>query len=154
MSADEAAEVSRKLRKQGLKVVFTNGCFDIAHPGHVHVLRRARALGDKLFVGVNTDSSVRKLKGSGRPVNDLNARLAVLSEFRSVDFLVPFGEETPYELIRLIVPDVLVKGGDYTAETVVGAEFVLAGGGSVEIVEYLEDYSSSGILKSMMESSS
>jgi len=130
-------------------VVFTNGCFDVIHAGHVHILRRARRMGDRLIVGVNTDPSVRRLKGEGRPVNPLEARLEVLSEFRSVDHIVPFDEDTPLRLIGAIKPDVLVKGGDYTRDTVVGGETVTAYGGRVEIVPLLEGFSSTGILDSM-----
>jgi D-beta-D-heptose 7-phosphate kinase/D-beta-D-heptose 1-phosphate adenosyltransferase len=130
-------------------VVFTNGCFDVVHPGHVHVLRAARALGDRLVVGVNTDDSVRRLKGDGRPVNDLASRLTVLSEFRSVDFLVPFDEDTPRELIEALAPDVLVKGGDYTEGTVVGSRFVKARGGRAVIVPTLPGFSSTDIIGSV-----
>lgn len=132
-------------------LVFTNGCFDIVHPGHVHILRAARSMGDALMVGVNTDGSVGRLKGAGRPLNDLPSRLQVLSEFRSVDFLVPFDEDTPLVLIDLLLPDVLVKGGDYTVETVVGAETVMAAGGRVEIVPLAGGYSTSSIIAGLEE---
>lgn len=138
-----------RARKSGLSIVFTNGCFDIVHPGHVHLLRAARSMGDLLIVGVNTDDSVRRLKGEGRPVNGLPGRLKVLSEFRSVDYLVPFPEDTPLELIKTLIPDVLVKGGDYSEDSVVGSGFVTGNGGTVRIVPLLEGFSSSRIVKTL-----
>lgn len=127
-------------------MVFTNGCFDIVHPGHVHVLRTARSFGDVLFVGVNTDDSVRRLKGPGRPVTPLEDRMTVLSEFRSVDYLIPFDEETPLNLIKEIRPRILVKGGDYTRDSVVGADQVTEDGGRVVIVPILKGYSTTGLI--------
>lgn len=141
--------MSRKLRAEGSTIVFTNGCFDILHPGHVHILRTARSFGDQLFVGVNTDASVTRLKGSGRPVAELQARMALLAELRSVDFVVPFDEDTPLRLIEEIKPDILVKGGDYDAESVVGADTVISCGGRVEIVSLLEDFSTTGIIDAL-----
>jgi len=134
-----------ELRSEGLVTVFTNGCFDILHPGHVHLLRLARAMGDILFLGVNTDASVSRLKGSRRPIHSLEARTIILTELRSVDFIIPFEEDTPLELIHSLSPDILVKGGDYTIETVVGADSVIASGGIVRIVPLLEGYSTSSI---------
>jgi D-beta-D-heptose 7-phosphate kinase/D-beta-D-heptose 1-phosphate adenosyltransferase len=112
------------IRKAGCRVVFTNGCFDLLHPGHILVLSRAAVLGDFLFVGLNSDSSVKRLKGDMRPRMPLEARAAVLSSLRFVDFVVPFSEDTPLELIRALRPHILVKGGDYRAEDVVGAGLV------------------------------
>ncbi|MFO8183254.1 MAG: D-glycero-beta-D-manno-heptose 1-phosphate adenylyltransferase [Candidatus Aegiribacteria sp.] len=149
LSRTEAAGVSRRARRSGLALVFTNGCFDIVHPGHVHLLRAARSMGDLLIVGVNTDESVRRLKGEGRPVNGLPWRLKVLSEFRSVDYLVPFPEDTPLELIKAVRPDVLVKGGDYSEDSVVGSGFVTGNGGTVRIVPLLGGFSSSGIIETL-----
>ena len=116
------------------RVVFTNGVFDLLHPGHVDVLARARAAGNALIVGVNTDASVRRLKGPSRPVCGQGDRAYVLGALESVDAVVLFDEDTPLELIQELRPDVLVKGGDYSAETVVGADVVLARGGEVIIV--------------------
>jgi D-beta-D-heptose 7-phosphate kinase/D-beta-D-heptose 1-phosphate adenosyltransferase len=126
--------------------VFTNGCFDVLHPGHVALVRAARALGHTLMVGVNSDRSVRALKGEGRPVQDEAARAIVLSALADVTSVVVFDEETPLELIRALTPDVLVKGGDYTPEQVVGREIVEKAGGRVVIVPLVPGQSSSTIL--------
>jgi rfaE bifunctional protein nucleotidyltransferase chain/domain len=131
------------------RVVFTNGCFDILHLGHIDYLIKARKLGDILIIGLNTDNSVKKLKGNKRPVNDQNARALLLASLEFVDFVILFDEETPIELIRTITPDILVKGGDYKIETVVGADFVLNYGGSVEIIPFLEGYSTTGIIQNI-----
>lgn len=146
MTRAEAEALSGELRADGSSIVFTNGCFDILHPGHVHILRTARSFGDRLFVGVNTDSSVSRFKGSGRPVNDLQSRMMLLAELRSVDYVVPFDEDTPLQLITEIKPDILVKGGDYEVGSVVGADSVISGGGRVKIVPLLKGYSTTGII--------
>ena len=124
---------------------FTNGCFDLIHPGHVQYLADARALGDFLVVGLNSDASVARLKGAGRPVQDEAARAAVLLGLRSVDAVVRFDEDTPQELIRALRPDVLVKGGDYTPETVVGREIVEGRGGRLVLIPFLPGHSTSRI---------
>ncbi|MEK6543309.1 MAG: adenylyltransferase/cytidyltransferase family protein [Elusimicrobiota bacterium] len=121
-SKRKLAVVVARLRRQGKKIVFTNGCYDILHPGHVALLKKARALGDVLILGLNSDASVRGLKGPSRPILKLRERLAVLSAVRFIDFLVPFGEATPARLISLIRPDVLVKGADWSAGTIVGSD--------------------------------
>jgi D-beta-D-heptose 7-phosphate kinase/D-beta-D-heptose 1-phosphate adenosyltransferase len=139
------------LRKAGYKIVFTNGCFDIIHGGHVELLRFARSLGDVLVVGLNDDESVRRLKGKNRPINTLEDRAFVLLSIRWVDFVVPFSEDTPERIIREISPDVLVKGGDYRIEDIAGADFVLSKGGRVEIFNYLEGYSTTSIIKKIWE---
>ena len=131
------------------RVVFTNGCFDILHLGHIDYLIKARNLGDILIIGLNTDNSVKKLKGDNRPVNNQNARALLLASLEFVDFVILFDDETPSELIRTITPDVLVKGGDYKIETVVGADFVLNYGGSVEIIPFLKGYSTTGIIQNL-----
>lgn len=133
-------------RKEGKRVVFTNGCFDILHRGHVEYLAAARAHGDVLIVALNSDDSVRRLKGPGRPINPVEDRAAVLDALRAVDFVIVFDEDTPYRLIEAVEPDVLVKGGDYTVETVVGADLVQARGGRVVIVPLLAGRSTSGLL--------
>ncbi len=145
----QAGALSRELRHEGRVLVFTNGCFDVIHAGHVEILRKARSLGDCLFLGVNTDDSVSRLKGVNRPLNPLEARVEVLSELRSVDYIVPFRQDTPLELIMTLKPDILVKGGDYRAEEVVGGDFVRREGGRVEIVPLLEGYSSSSLLEKL-----
>jgi D-beta-D-heptose 7-phosphate kinase/D-beta-D-heptose 1-phosphate adenosyltransferase len=128
------------------RVVFTNGVFDLLHPGHVDVLARARAAGDVLIVGLNSDDSVRRLKGPTRPVCSQDDRACVLAALEAVDVVVLFEEDTPLELIRELRPDVLVKGGDYTVETVVGSDVVLARGGDVMIVPLTPSRSTSAIV--------
>ena len=125
-------------RRQGLRVGFTNGCFDILHPGHVKVLTAARATCDRLIVGLNSDASVQRLKGEERPVQDERARAEVLAALEAVDLVVIFEEDTPLKLIAQIKPSVLVKGGDYTREQVVGHEVVAANGGEVVLVDILQ----------------
>jgi D-beta-D-heptose 7-phosphate kinase/D-beta-D-heptose 1-phosphate adenosyltransferase len=133
--------------------VFTNGVFDVVHAGHVMYLEQARALGTTLIVGVNSDESVRRLKGPSRPVNPLSDRLLVLSALRFVDHVVPFAADTPLELITALLPHVLVKGGDYTRETVVGADVVEQHGGRVVIIPLLPGRSTTNILQKARESS-
>jgi len=128
------------------RTVFTNGCFDILHPGHVDLLQRARALGDRLVVGINSDESVRRIKGNGRPFVDQEARRSVLLGLRSVDEVEIFDEPTPAELIERIRPDVLVKGGDWTPEQIIGADFVRSNGGEVKSLPLKEGFSSSAII--------
>lgn len=135
-----------KLKKTGKKVVFTNGCFDILHSGHVKVLKECSQLGDIVVVGLNSDSSVRKLKGPKRPVNKLKDRMEVLSAVRYVDYVIPFSEQTPYNLIKKIKPDYLVKGGDYKEEDVVGREFA----GKVVIVSLLKGRSTTKIIEKVL----
>lgn len=128
------------------KVVFTNGCFDILHLGHVEYLAKARSLGDILIIGLNSDDSVKRLKGEKRPVNPEYARAMLLSALEFVDYVVVFEEDTPELLIKTICPDILVKGGDYSIETIVGADFVLANGGTVEIIPFVDGFSTSRII--------
>jgi D-beta-D-heptose 7-phosphate kinase/D-beta-D-heptose 1-phosphate adenosyltransferase len=134
-------------RQQGLRIVFTNGCFDILHRGHITYLSRAKSLGDVLIVGVNTDAGVRRLKGPSRPINTLEDRAAVLAALSCVDHLIPFDAPTPVELIRVLRPDIFVKGGDYTHATLPEAALVEQLGGQVEILPYLPDRSTSGIIE-------
>ena len=125
---------------------FTNGCFDLLHAGHVQYLADARALGDFLIVGLNSDASVARLKGPSRPLQDEEARALILLGLRSVDAVIRFDQDTPYELIKSIQPDILAKGGDYTPETVVGKAIVEARGGSVVLIPFLAGHSSSAIV--------
>jgi rfaE bifunctional protein nucleotidyltransferase chain/domain len=136
--------------KKGRAIVFTNGCFDVLHPGHVDLLARARFLGDILVVGLNSDESVRRLKGPGRPVNPLAERAFVLAHLESVDFVVPFDEDTPYELIKALVPHVLVKGGDWPVDKIVGRDFVESRGGRVLSLELLPGYSTTAFLRRVL----
>ena len=134
-------------RRRGERIVFTNGCFDILHAGHVGYLKEARQLGDRLVVAVNDDDSARRLKGGGRPVNRLERRMRVLEGLAAVDWVVPFSEDTPEALLTEIRPDVLVKGGDYALHEVVGGEFVRAYGGDVRVLAFVEDCSTSNIVE-------
>jgi len=133
-------------RNHELRIGFTNGCFDILHPGHVKVLTAARAACDRLIVGLNSDASVRRLKGEGRPVQDERARSEVLAALEAVDLVAIFEEDTPLRLIAQIRPSVLVKGGDYTREKVVGHEIVEAGGGQVLLVDVLPGFSTTSLV--------
>jgi D-beta-D-heptose 7-phosphate kinase/D-beta-D-heptose 1-phosphate adenosyltransferase len=148
--ADLDARVAQ-WRRQGLRVGFTNGCFDILHPGHVRVLTQARAACDRLIVGLNSDSSVRRLKGADRPVQDERARGEVLAALEAVDLVVIFEEDTPLELIARIKPSVLVKGGDYTREQVVGHEIVAANGGEVLLIDILPGHSTTSLVNRARE---
>jgi D-beta-D-heptose 7-phosphate kinase / D-beta-D-heptose 1-phosphate adenosyltransferase len=134
-------------RRQGLRVGFTNGCFDLLHPGHVKVLAQARAACDRLVVGLNSDASVTRIKGKGRPIQDEHARAEVLAALEAVDLVVVFKEDTPLELLRRVRPKVLIKGADYRREDVVGRELVEADGGEIVLVELLPGHSSSGLVE-------
>lgn len=153
VTRQELLDVRTRLRKENRRVVFTNGCFDILHRGHVDYLQKAKGLGDTLIVGLNTDASVRILKGKGRPVVDQDDRAHVLAGLASVDYVCLFDEETPLKLIEAIVPDVLVKGADWAVEDVVGREIVEAAGGSVRTIEFLPNRSTSRIIEKIRSSS-
>jgi len=140
-------EYCKKIHAEGKIIVFTNGCFDIIHVGHTSYLAQAKLLGDVLIIGVNTDDSVKRLKGPTRPVNNQNDRAEVLVALKSVDIAVFFDEDTPKRLIELVKPDVLVKGGDYTIPQIVGADFVLVNGGDVKVIPYVEGKSTSKIIE-------
>ena len=138
-------------QKQGKKIVFSNGCFDLVHKGHIDYLNRAADLGDVLVMGLNTDASVSKLKGPHRPIQDQQSRLTIIAALQCVNAVVLFDEETPYELIKLVQPDVLVKGSDYKPENIVGYDMVIAKGGQVKTIDYLPGFSTSGIEKRIKE---
>lgn len=133
--------------RQGRKVVFTNGCFDLLHVGHVRYLQEARAQGDLLVVGLNSDASVRRLKGPERPVQVENDRAEVLAALGCVDFVVIFDEDTPYELIKAVQPDVLVKGGDWPVDKIVGSDIVLARGGEVKSLQFVNGKSTTSLVE-------
>lgn len=135
------SDLRSKWDKQKLKVVFTNGCFDILHEGHVRYLAEAKSLGDKLIVGLNSDSSVTKLKGPRRPINRSKSRAIVLAGLESVDAVVIFDEDTPFHLISVLHPDILVKGGDWKTEEIVGSDIVIEHGGKVFSLSFHEGYS-------------
>ena len=134
-------------RSAGETIVFTNGCFDILHRGHVEYLAQAADLGDKLIIGLNTDVSVKRLKGESRPVNDEKSRALLLSALQFVDAVVFFDEDTPYELIKQVQPDILVKGNDYKPEEIVGYDIVTAKGGKVLTIDLVEGFSTTNIIK-------
>ncbi len=145
----EALEVVRRWKKQGLKIGFTNGCFDLIHPGHISLLQQARAQCDRLVVGLNTDASVKRLKGPGRPLQDEQARAIVLGALAMVDLVVLFNQDTPAELIEKVRPDVLIKGADYALDQVVGADFVQSYGGRVYLARLAEGRSTTNIVSRM-----
>jgi len=147
VSAPRAAALARLQKKRGRAVVFTNGCFDLLHAGHVALLEAARRQGDFLVVGVNTDASVRRLKGAGRPIVPLKERMEVLSALRSVDCIVPFAEPTPARLIIRLRPDVLVKGSDYRVPEIVGHDAVLSRGGRVVTVPLRRGRSTTNLIR-------
>jgi D-beta-D-heptose 7-phosphate kinase/D-beta-D-heptose 1-phosphate adenosyltransferase len=147
MSLEQLQVAVADARSQGERVVFTNGCFDIIHAGHVAYLEQAKQLGERLVVAVNSDDSVRRLKGKGRPINPADRRMAVLAGLEAVDWVVCFEEDTPRQLLRALEPDVLVKGGDYRdKEGVVGWEIVEAYGGQVQVLEFVDEVSTSAIV--------
>ena len=147
----EIAIIVKDLKTTGKKIVFTNGCFDIIHAGHVEYLQEAAKLGDILIIGLNSDSSVKRLKGKNRPINSQIDRAKVLSGLETVSYIVIFEDDTPYKLIDHIKPDVLVKGGDWQPEMIVGADIVLASGGSIRSLSYKEGHSTSSIINKMKE---
>ncbi|MCB1671430.1 MAG: bifunctional D-glycero-beta-D-manno-heptose-7-phosphate kinase/D-glycero-beta-D-manno-heptose 1-phosphate adenylyltransferase HldE [Gammaproteobacteria bacterium] len=151
MTSDQLLVAIQDARAHGESIVFTNGCFDIIHAGHVGYLTEARKLGDRLIVAVNDDESVRKLKGAGRPINPLERRMAVLAGLEAVDWVVSFAEDTPEPLLERFQPEVLVKGGDYGIDQVVGGNFVKSYGGRVEVLEFLDDCSTSAIVEKLQD---
>jgi rfaE bifunctional protein nucleotidyltransferase chain/domain len=136
-----------KWQKEGKKVVFTNGVFDLLHIGHITYLAKAAELGDKLIIGLNSDTSVKHIKGENRPINDQNNRAALLASLFFVDAVVVFEEDTPLNLITELRPDILVKGADYAVENIVGAKEVIANGGKVKTIDFVEGYSSTRIIE-------
>jgi D-beta-D-heptose 7-phosphate kinase/D-beta-D-heptose 1-phosphate adenosyltransferase len=153
-SLDSVQHLARAWREQGLKIAFTNGCFDLLHPGHISLLEQARRSADRLIVGLNADLSIRRLKGPNRPVQGEVARATVLAAVKSVDAVVIFAEDTPVHLIDSLEPDVLVKGADYTVATVVGADIVLRRGGKVILAELLTGHSTTETVKRVAGTSS
>jgi len=146
-SLDELAVITAQAQKNGKKVVFTNGCFDLLHRGHVHLLRQAKAVGDLLIVAVNSDRSVKEIKGLQRPVTSQTDRVELIGALEMVDYIVIFDEPDPYRLIATIKPNVLAKGGDWSAEKIVGADIVEQAGGRVTVIPYLPGYSTSEIIE-------
>ena len=140
-----------RLRREGRRLVFTNGCFDLLHPGHVRYLKQARALGDALVVALNSDSSVRALKGAHRPILNQSERAEIIAALESVDYVVVFNDETPRSLIAALLPDVLVKGGDWKIDQIVGRDEVEAAGGRVLSLPYVEGSSTTDIIGRILE---
>ena len=153
LTRTEAAQIAAETRARGERLVMTNGCFDILHTGHVAYLEEAKARGDRLLVAVNDDDSVTRLKGVGRPINPLEDRMAVLAGLASVDWVVPFSEDTPEALVGEVLPDVLVKGGDYRPEQIAGSRIVLEHGGTVEVLSFREGRSTSAIIEALRRQS-
>tara|TARA_B100001540_G_C15774949_1_gene628216 strand:- start:697 stop:1161 length:465 start_codon:yes stop_codon:yes gene_type:complete len=138
--------IIKKIKVERKKIVFTNGCFDLLHVGHIRYLSQAKKLGDFLIIGLNSDRSVKKLKGKDRPINSFEDRATLLSALNSVDLVIKFEEQTPENLIKDIVPDVLVKGGDYNIEDIVGYQIVIKNGGQVKTLSFYDGYSSTNYI--------
>ena len=141
------AKKIKTLKKQGKTIIFTNGCFDLLHVGHVRILKKAKKIGNILIVALNTDSSVRKIKGKDRPIVPLRERMEILSALEDIDYVTYFTEETPEKIIEILGPDILVKGGDYKISEIVGAKYLERQGGKVVIIPFSKGKSSTGILK-------
>lgn len=151
LNIDELIKVRNEYKTLNKKVVFTNGVFDILHAGHVDYLNKAKELGDVLIVAVNSDSSVKKIKGELRPIVPQNERAFIISQLKAVDYVTIFDEETPYEVIKKLIPDVLVKGADWSKDKIVGADIVEANGGKVETIEFVNFTSTTNIIKTVLE---
>jgi len=150
-SLNNLKKIRARLRKEGQKVVFTNGCFDLIHGGHIHLFRFAKSRGDVLIVALNTDASVRKIKGPSRPVFPLKERYEILSAIEHIDYLTSFSEETPQTIIAALLPDVLVKGGDWASDEIVGKKEVEKAGGKVVRAPYLKGQSSTDIIEKILK---
>ena len=147
----QIVEIRNDLRHHNKKVVFTNGVFDILHAGHVDYLLKSKSLGDVLIVGINSDASVKRIKGDLRPVVPQNERAFIISSLKAVDYVVIFDEDTPYETIKRIIPDVLVKGADWEKDKIVGADIVEANGGTVETIGFINQTSTTNIIKTVLD---
>jgi len=143
---EDNIEIINRIKAERKKIVFTNGCFDLLHVGHVRYLAQAKKLGDFLIIGLNSDSSVKELKGEDRPINSFEDRATLLSAIESVDSVIMFEEQTPENLIKDIVPDILVKGGDYNIEDIVGYQTVMQNGGQVKTISFYDGYSSTNYI--------
>ena len=150
-SREELKKIRKALKESGKKVVFTNGCFDLIHAGHVDYLSKAKEFGDVLIVAVNSDESIRRIKGETRPITPLSERGFVLSSLKAVDYVTPFEEDTPFEIINDLVPDILVKGADWSIENIVGRDTVERNGGEVKTIEFVNNQSTSNIIKIILE---
>lgn len=147
VTLDEAKRIVEGWKQRGEKIVFTNGCFDIIHKGHVYYLAQAHDLGTKLILGLNTDESIKRLKGAERPIKELESRALTIASFEYIDLVIPFDEDTPLNLISTLLPNVLVKGSDYSIENIVGAKEVLASGGEVKTIDFVDGFSTTNYFK-------
>lgn len=153
VSREKAAEIIAEWRREKCKIVFTNGCFDLVHKGHIDYLSKAADMGSHLIVGLNTDASVSRIKGPARPISNESSRALVMAAFEFVSLVVFFDEPTPYELIKVVQPDILVKGADYSIENIVGGDIVRQRGGQVSTIEFLPGYSTSALVKRIIDNS-
>lgn len=151
VTSDEFLPVRKKLKEENKKIVFTNGCFDILHAGHVDYLNKAKQLGDILLVALNTDSSVRRIKGSKRPIVNEEERAFIMSNLKCVDYVTFFDEDTPAEIIAKIIPDILVKGADWSLDRIIGRDIVEENGGEVKTIEFINFQSTSKIIETVIE---
>lgn len=151
VTLEKILEIRKRLKKENKKIVFTNGCFDIIHSGHIDYLSKAKNLGDILIVGVNSDVSIRKIKGEKRPIVKEKDRAFILSNLIPVDYVILFDENTPAELINKIIPDILVKGADWAVENIIGREVVEKNGGEVKTITFVNDTSTSKIINTILE---
>lgn len=151
ISIDEIVNIREALKKENKKVVFTNGCFDIIHAGHVDYLSKAKLFGDVLIVALNSDASVKRIKGNKRPIVPLSERAFVIANLKAVDYVTFFEEDTPYETIKKLVPDILVKGADWKIDDIVGKEVVELAGGKVETIEFVNFQSTTNIINTILE---
>ena len=150
-SLEELLVIRKQLKEMNKKVVFTNGCFDILHAGHVDYLAKAKALGDILIVAMNSDSSTKSIKGDKRPIVPQNERAFILANLKPVDYVTIFDEDTPHETLKKLIPDILVKGADWSKENIVGKDIVEAAGGKVETIEFVNFQSTTNIIKTIIE---
>jgi rfaE bifunctional protein nucleotidyltransferase chain/domain len=142
---------SNKWKISGNKIVFTNGCYDLIHSGHIDLLSKSKSKGDKLIVGLNSDRSVKKLKGNDRPIQNFDDRAIILDAINSVDMVVGFDDDNPDKIIKELLPNILVKGGDYSIDNVIGADTVISHGGSVEIIDLIPDKSTSSLIDQILK---
>jgi D-beta-D-heptose 7-phosphate kinase/D-beta-D-heptose 1-phosphate adenosyltransferase len=147
----EILEIRKQLKADNKKVVFTNGCFDLIHAGHVDYLSKAKAMGDVLIVGLNSDSSIRRIKGEKRPITPEIERAFVISNLKAVDYVTLFDEDTPFEIINTLIPDILVKGADWSIDKIVGRDVVEYNGGEVKTIEFVNEQSTSNIIKLILD---
>ncbi|MDP4116119.1 MAG: D-glycero-beta-D-manno-heptose 1-phosphate adenylyltransferase [Bacteroidota bacterium] len=150
LAKEEMLAVRKQLKDEGKKVVFTNGCFDILHSGHIDYLNKAKALGDVLILGLNSDSSIKRIKGEKRPILDQNERAILTANLKAVDYVVFFDEDDPFKIISYLIPDILVKGADWALDKIIGRDVVEANGGEVKAIKFVTNQSTSNIIKRIL----